>query len=282
MEFASYLINLDRDPDRLAHMRGEFAREGLAVERVSAVLGLAMPDWVKPYFLDAEGRIASALKPGEVGCYASHLVVAKRLLEDGHAFALVCEDDLILPDGILPLLQEAVAALPEGWDILRLSNPVKAPWQVRATLARGHDLAVYARVPNNTGAHLLSRAGAAKLLAPGLRHLQIDEHLRRPWLLGIETYGIVPAPIRSNIFDSTIDQIGDRGLAREGTWQKLKRRHIGSPREWLAEIRWQVSHLGAAGWLGAVAISAAHSVAKAVLPGLAPRIRATFRRGGRS
>jgi glycosyl transferase, family 25 len=283
MAFATYLINLDRDPDRLKHMAAEFAREGLAFTRIPAVLGLAMPDWVRPCFLDDRGQIASTLKVGEVGCYASHLVAARRLLDEGHDCALICEDDLILPLGLAALIEDALVKLPAGWDILRLSNPEKAPWQVHSQLANGSDLSIYARVPNNTGAHLLSRSGAQKLLAEGLRDLQIDEHLRRPWLFkatspGMETFGIVPMPIQSNIFDSTIDQIGHRGLATQTFWAKLRRRRIGNLREWLAQARWQLSHLGLRGWIEAVAISAAHSVAKAVLPSRAERLRAAFRR----
>lgn len=244
------LINLDRDPGRLAHMRAELGRAGLGFTRVPAVLGLAMPDWARPYFLDEAGRIASTLRPGEVGCYASHLVAAQRIVAAGLAHALVLEDDLDLPADLGPLLGAALAALPAGWDILRLSNPPKAPYRGLAALPGGRELALYSRVPNNTGAQLLSLSGARKLLRPGLRTLPIDEHLRRPWDLGLETYGIAPAPIRSNIFDaSTIDAIGDRGLGRESLLAKLARRRIGGPADWLRQWRWQRARLGLAGLL---------------------------------
>lgn len=245
------LINLDRDPDRHAHMAAEFARVGLPYERIPAVLGLAMPAWVKPYFLDASGNIASGLKAGEVGCYASHLMVAKHLIDCGRAYALICEDDLTLPDDLVPLLEATLTRLPAGWDILRLSNPPKAAYRVIADLPGGRNLVIYSRVPNNTGCHLLSRSGAEKLLAPGLRSLQIDEHLRRPWRLGMETYGIAPAPVISNIFDSTIDAISDRGLGLESWVAKTRRRDLGSPSDWVRQITWQVRHLGVPGVLSA-------------------------------
>jgi glycosyl transferase family 25 len=258
----SFLINLDRDSDRLRHMQEEARRAGLELERVPAIYGLAMPDWLRPYFLDHAGAIASALKPGEVGCYASHLVVARRILDENLPFALVFEDDLVLPADLVPLLEAAIAAMPGGWDILRLSNPPKSATMALAPLPGNRQLVIYARVPNNTGAQLLSRAGAAKLLSPGRRTLAIDEHLRRPWLLKLETFGIVPAPIRSNIFDSSIDQIGDRGLGRESALAKARRRHYGRPSEWLAQVRWQLGHLGLRGWLGAIGQSLARSFAK--------------------
>ncbi len=258
-----FLINLDRDPDRLAHMRATLERAGLAFERVPAVLGLEMPDWVKPYFLDAAGKIASTLRIGEVGCYASHLVVARRMIDENIPLALVFEDDLELADGFVPLIAEAVRKLPAGWDILRLSNPPKAAYMPLAGLAGGCELARYSRVPNNTGASLLSLSGARKLLHQGLRTLQIDEHLRRPWLLGVETYGIVPAPVRSNIFEtSTIDGLEARGLGRESALAKLARRRFDPPRMLLVQIRWQVSRLGAIGWLRCLWRSQLHSLAR--------------------
>ena len=245
-----FLINLDRDPDRLAFMAAAISRLGLTFERIPAVYGLEMPAWIKPYFLNARGEIASGLRRGEVGCYASHLVVARRMVEGQIPAALVFEDDLELPEDFSALIVAALQHLPEGWDILRLSNPPKSPFVPLATLPGARELALYARVPNNTGASLLSLSGAEKLLRPGLRDLQIDEHLRRPWDLGLETYGIVPAPIRSNIFDtSTIDAIQARGFGTEGFFAKLARRRIPGPRMILAYLRWQAAHLGLIGWL---------------------------------
>jgi glycosyl transferase, family 25 len=243
-----FLINLDRDPDRLVHMRTALGQVGLVPERVPAVYGLAMPDWVKPYFLDADGCVASRLKVGEVGCYASHLVTAKRLLERGLPYALVCEDDLRFDADLVALIEATLAVLPRNWGIVRLSNAPKSPYLARADLPGERDLAVYSRVPNNTGAFLLSADGAKKLLKPGLRTLQIDEHLRRPWLLGMETFGIVPPPIVSNIFDSTIDDMDERGLGKETVWHKLKRRRWSSPSEWFVKLKWQVKHLTVLGY----------------------------------
>lgn len=258
-----FLINLDRDPDRLAYMAATLEKLGLTFTRIPAVLGLAMPEWVKPYFLDSAGAIASKLRVGEAGCYASHLVVAQRMVDGSIPVALVFEDDLEFPEDFTDLIAEALRRAPAGWDIIRLSNPPKAPYVPVADLPGGRDLALYARVPNNTGASLLSLSGARKLLRPGPRDLQIDEHLRRPWDLGMETYGIVPAPIRSNIFDaSTIDAMDQRGLGREGLLKKLARRRIATPGMALKHFNWQVARLGAIGWLGAMFHGLANSLSR--------------------
>jgi glycosyl transferase, family 25 len=260
-----FLINLDRDLDRLAVMRGALDGLGLAFERVPAVLGLAMPAWVRPYFLNPDGTIASTLRRGEVGCYASHLVVARRIVDDAIPFALVLEDDLALPADFPALLPALIAAAPPGWDIIRLSNPPKTPYVPLLDLPGGCEIATYLRVPNNTGASLLSMSGAKKLLAPGVRDLQIDEHLRRPWMLEMETYGVVPAPVRSNIFEgSTIDALESRGLGVENALNKLVRRRFDPPAMLFAQIRWQIAHLGAIGWLRAILTGLGLSLARKV------------------
>lgn len=244
-----FLINLDRDPDRLEHMRIAIRHLDMTFERIPAVLGLEMPDWLKPYFLNDAGEIASTLRRGEVGCYASHLVVARRMVDANIPMALVLEDDLEFTPGFGGVMTAALRHLPEGWDIVRLSNPPKSAYVPVATLTGGRELVRYFRVPNNTGASLLSLSGARKLLRPGLRTLQIDEHLRRPWDLGMETFGVVPAPIRSNIFEgSTIDILHARGLAAETALTKLARRRFASPRAIFDQIRWQIRHLGLIGW----------------------------------
>lgn len=263
-----FLINLDRDADRLSFMAAALAKLGLSFERIPAVLGLDMPEWVKPFFLRPDGTIASQLKRGEVGCHASHLVVARRMVEAGIPMALVFEDDLALPDDLATLVDAAVRVAPEGWDIIRLSNPPKAAYLPVAGLPGTRELVLYSRIPNNTGASLLSLSGAKRLLIPGQRTYQIDEHLRRPWDLGMETYGIVPAPIRSNIFDtSTIDAMETRGLGRESPLAKLARRRIDPPAMLLRQLRWQYTHLGIGPWLRAILVGLKISLARRLTAG---------------
>lgn len=75
------LINLDRSVDRLVHMKAQFERADIAFERSQAVDGANLPGSVKPYFCDAAGITVSTLRPGEIGCYASHLCVWQRVAE---------------------------------------------------------------------------------------------------------------------------------------------------------------------------------------------------------
>ena len=65
-----YLINLDRDTARLAWMTRQLEAAGLCFERIPAVAGRAVPQYLLPFFSSDGIAVNSRLEPGEVGCYA--------------------------------------------------------------------------------------------------------------------------------------------------------------------------------------------------------------------
>jgi len=254
MRIGLALINLDRDDARLAHMQAELDRLGLTFERFPAVYGLDVPEALRGHFLDAKGAPSPRLKPGEIGVYASHLSLYHQLLaRDDLDALLIMEDDLeFAPDfaGVLA----ALSLLKQPFDLIRLSNPAKAPYRVEQALGTGRSLVTYLRVPNNTGCYLVTKAAAAKIAGfCGQRVSAIDEDLRRPWELGLETFGVLPPPVRANIFEtSSIDAIGQRALGRESLWQKLRRRHWPGPSRMMRQLRWQARHFGVRGYAAAI------------------------------
>jgi glycosyl transferase family 25 len=218
-----FVINLDRDPDRLVDMQREFARVGLSFERIPAILGTDLPPDSRPYFFDAAGSVASPLRKGEIGCYASHLKTWKQIADrEQLPAALVCEDDIRLPDDMPELLDRIIASAPKGWDIIRLSSNSKRPVSFVMPLINGYQLVRYWKISVLAGAYLISRAGAEKMLRPGLRNNPIDVDISRPWLFGMDAYGVVPTPVIQNIAESTIDKLDDR--------EKLRRRRTRTKR----------------------------------------------------
>jgi GR25 family glycosyltransferase involved in LPS biosynthesis len=103
------------------------------------------------------------MSPGEFGCAWSHWNIYKRLLVDPDADAyLVLEDDFkqAVPDDILC---NAFSDLPEGFDLCRL---IASRWYPYEPLeqATSHFSTYKKQFSNNTGAYIISKAGAAKLL----------------------------------------------------------------------------------------------------------------------
>jgi len=109
----AYCINLERRPDRRAEAESEFDREGLDVEFFHATDGkIHAPDGI---------RIS---KP-EWGCADSHIRVWRDIVQNGHPYALVFEDDVqLLPNFNLKLktILEELESLPTEWDYVNLGN----------------------------------------------------------------------------------------------------------------------------------------------------------------
>jgi glycosyl transferase family 25 len=188
-QYRTYLINLDEDKDRLEFVGKQLRDLYIDFERIAAVRGTAMPGWVKPFLLRLDGSIASDLKPGEIGCYSSHLCVLQRILDSGVP-GLVLEDDIEISRD-LPTIMEHMQNLPTGWDIIRLSSPSKRALFPVTVLPNGSAVVKYARVPPSTGAYLITPEGAWKFLKyRGRRYDAVDQDLRKVWQNGLVTYGI--------------------------------------------------------------------------------------------
>jgi glycosyl transferase, family 25 len=202
---ATFVINLDRSTARLERITKQFALAGLRFNRFPAIDGCNIPQEFQTYFQGCN------LLPGEIGCYASHLALWHLVAERDQP-ALICEDDVLLPDDLGALLDDLLAALPNGWDVVRLSSVAKrgiVPIDGRLTGSRS--LVQYSREPTNAGATLVSPGGARKLIEPRAIRRPVDQDLRCPWDFGLRTYGVVPRPIREVPGgDSIIGAIGHR------------------------------------------------------------------------
>ena len=77
-----FVINLDRDTERMASMAESLGRLGLPHVRVPAVLSKEIPGWeamVDGGLYYSRNRNVMP-RPGEVGCYLSHLKAMETFL----------------------------------------------------------------------------------------------------------------------------------------------------------------------------------------------------------
>ena len=261
-----FLINLDRDAERLQAMTQELGRIELAFQRVPAIYGTQVPDYLRRYFLDPDGNIASNLKRGEVGCYASHLHILHEIVNRNLPHALVLEDDLHFSDRFAELLEQLLR-FPRVWDIIRLSNAAKRSFVPVSDIMDGYRLVKYSRIPNNTGAYLISAAGASKFIRfAGLRGNPVDVDLRRCWRFGLYTFGVLPPPIQSNVVASRIDSMEDRGHGGVSFIRKAVNRITTGRTEFglntMRRIAYNIHFLGWRNWLRCTVIDHFHSVAR--------------------
>lgn len=225
-------INLDRDADRRARMEAEFSRHGVAGQRFPATLWTALPQAEQDALYSAAQNARQFHLPlvnGEKGCYASHLAAWQWLLDSPHAAAVVLEDDVALTPKFNAVI-DAVVALPAGWDMVKLIGREQEKLASQRPLIEGIELVDYKRVPSLTAGYLISRSGAAKLLAsrkPFGRPIDVD--LRHWWENDLRIQGVMPAAIvlDESSFQSSIGQ-----KPRGARWRKFLHKAAYSFNNW--------------------------------------------------
>ena len=205
-----FVINLDRSADRLANITQTFGQARMPFTRWPAVDGTSVPEPLRRYFSDKY-----PLSPGEMGCYASHIAIWKHMVAHHIGVALICEDDIALPEDFAATLGNILVAAASGWEVIKLSSSSQRAICPLRSVDQRHRLVRYWRIPMFTGAYLLSLVGARKLLAfKGPRHA-VDGDMARPWhFANLDVLGVAPAPIVQHRDSSIIAQLGGHGLAK--------------------------------------------------------------------
>jgi len=197
MTIPIYVINLEKDAERLTSISTNLGALGLAFERVPAVLGADYTDDPHTVDLRRYSRRNRRPKPrnGEVGCYLSHLRAYERLLSSEHLWCVILEDDAeCLPElpGVLTELGRR-----DDWDMAKLfcfhgGTPVPV-----GRLAGGQRLCVHLTRTTSTAGYAINRRAAETLLRALLpMYTQIDHAMDRPWETGLRIRGVRPLPVR--------------------------------------------------------------------------------------
>jgi len=96
-----YLINLDKDKERLIAAESQLKRFGLQFERVGAVYGKAMPVEEKEAAVNAFRwwcAVGRCIWDGEIGCALSHRKARNLMITQNEDIACILEDDVVLSD----------------------------------------------------------------------------------------------------------------------------------------------------------------------------------------
>jgi len=196
---STFLINLDRAPERRTRMAFLLNRLGLDFERVSAVDGakLRLPSMS----FDERGyslRHGRRPNPYEIGCFLSHVDCARRLLASRGEYALILEDDLNFDPNFVTVLAEVLANR-DKWDIVRLSTVnVGKKYRVQR-LTHQHSLAISLTREKGSGAYLINRRAAewiTRRLVP--MRLPYDLAFDLEFLQGLRAFFVDPPPVRQD------------------------------------------------------------------------------------
>jgi glycosyl transferase family 25 len=224
---ATWVINLDRAPERLARIRTQLEALGLPFTRLPAVDARAFTPAQQACLDEAGYRRRHGMSPvgGELGCYLSHVEVMRAFLAGDARFALVLEDDVLLRDA-LPGVLRALKAHPTRWDMVKLSAVHRGtPLRVLslAPQASGHHLAVMLSRVTGSSAYLINRrAAAAYLREPdGLLPMQLpyDHVFDQGWRFGLKVRLVTPQPCgHDEQIASTI--VAPPGVTRKFHWSR--------------------------------------------------------------
>ncbi|CAD5113527.1 DgyrCDS2689 [Dimorphilus gyrociliatus] len=182
-----YIINLKRRPDRMKRMKACMDILNINYTRIEAFdgrelsesrlkeLGVQMLDGYK----DPYGERPLTL--GEIGCFLSHYVIWKDIVEKGYERVLIFEDDVRFKNGFKQNLFRAIKAadsLSQPWDLIYLG---------RKRLQNANEYTVSDDIPNLvwvdytywTISYALSESGARKLIGqnPLSKMIAVDEYL---------------------------------------------------------------------------------------------------------
>lgn len=217
----TWVVNLDRAPERLARISSQLQRLGLPFARLPAVDARALTAEQRGALDEAAYCRKHGMTPvlGELGCYLSH-VQAMRLFQDsGAEFGLILEDDALLQDS-LPAVLQGLMDQPWRWDVAKLSAVHSGTPVPYASVAPGHQLAVMLSRCTGSSAYLINRR-AAQAYLQGLLPMSLpyDHVFDQGWRFGLKFRLVTPTPCgHDEHIASTI--VAPPGVSRKFHWTR--------------------------------------------------------------
>lgn len=193
MTLPVYAINLDRSRGRWADLAASAERAGLPLIRVPGVDGRAVAEADRievsePDFRRMTGR---TMRPGEYGCYRSHLAALDAIAASGAGAAIIAEDDIAFGDRFAERAEALLRACPDA-DVIKLFNHRTKGFRLKARSALGDGIGRCLHGPQGSAACYLVTAAGAHRLSSALRPMQLpyDVALERGWATGAEVYTV--------------------------------------------------------------------------------------------
>ena len=202
-----FVINLERDVERRRHMTEVLGGLGLTAEFVTAVNGRQLAESDRAAFGPARSRriYGVDMMDNEIACYLSHHRLYERMVREGIDIALIMEDDVHVEPAFPRILADLLASDFTDWLVVRLDSKrteIHHPPTAKYSGSRVAELSGGAALYRlrfrvlGTGAYLIRRAGAERMLAYGKRiFMPIDQTMDRYWENGILPYVVRPFPV---------------------------------------------------------------------------------------
>ncbi len=251
----SYVINLDRNPERLAHIDKRLHKLGMPYERIAAVDGKSVPHeeferFAKARPMKGTGDSYSTGQrvwtPSSMGCFLSHYEAWRRIAESTDDYGAVFEDDIHISRAIVPLLANDLW-IPDECEIIKLEpsyNRIKTASKPAVKIAGRDVVRIIPSMhdhcwPVCAGGLIIKRKTAQKLIATP-EHLQsiADVFLfafnESEVARGLNLYQVNPAVCvqdkflyedqNKSTFKSNIEDLSEDRKAGRSGWEMLGRK----------------------------------------------------------
>jgi glycosyl transferase family 25 len=117
MEIKNFVINLKRRPDRLENFKAKCPLEFTVVPAFDGKNAQNESEAEKNLIKKFE-----YLRPGEIGCFISHIRIFQKIVNDAIPLALIMEDDAIFCEDFLNEYDKVIREIPENTDILYIGG----------------------------------------------------------------------------------------------------------------------------------------------------------------
>ena len=205
MNIPIFVINMPQNTERKNKIESQLSKLGLAAAFIKAVVGKNLSDTEITALYNEKQNNANYhrnLTVGEIGCYASHRLAWKKLVDENISQAIILEDDSILSNTFIEVL-ENLSRLKE-WDIIKLADDRNLEPAKSHPISSNLNCVSYYRVPNCTTGYAISINGAKKFLSRKrfFRPVDVDTQFHSELnlsVIGIRPYSVYPDDVQSEI-----------------------------------------------------------------------------------
>lgn len=224
----TYIISLKNSSDRRSSIARQANNLKLNYEIVDAVNGRELPENMLSIL---RKEYSYAITPGEIGCSLSHLSVYKKILSSTDEYALVLEDDVLLPDESAEVLKKLKTEMPVDKPCVCLLSKVnqfnKKPYlhlSAERTVHRVYNAAF-------SHAYIINKKAASSLIDNLLPVWCVADQWSTFMEFGfIQLYGVIPACINTHPVFEKITTIADRSDDSIQIDKKIAWQHINDNR----------------------------------------------------
>ncbi|MDF2183835.1 glycosyltransferase family 25 protein [Grimontia hollisae] len=147
------------------------------------------------------------LKPGELGCFASHYSLWEKCVELNEPL-LVLEDDIELEDDFLNVYKE-ILSLTGSIPYFKLGRTLKARYQSVKKIDDNYHLVIYKKSSSGALGYVITPDAAKKFINTAYNWYEpVDDFMEKEWLHGVLNFGIEPPLIRHDF--NIHSEIGER------------------------------------------------------------------------